>query len=95
MVKNQQISITLGLSAELLNAAGDYHTTLKLVTFQVRVLQLYFDFSTTQQTFHIAMSSLLEVPKMLIPKLLFFFWHNSPFTFSRQPCLLLPIENCG
>ena len=29
VIKNQHISITFGFSAELLNAAGVYHTTLK------------------------------------------------------------------
>ena len=29
-VKKQQISLTLGFSAELPNATGDYHTTLKI-----------------------------------------------------------------
>jgi hypothetical protein len=29
VIKNQHISIRFGFSTELLNAAGDYHTTLK------------------------------------------------------------------
>lgn len=93
VVKNEHIFITFGFLAELLNAAGDYYTTLKISDISSSCSSTLFWLQSYSMNFsHCPGHVFYRFQKELFLTSPFFLRPSSPF--SRLPCLLLPTGNC-